>query len=315
MNTKANQLLKIYTTMVTIRKFEEAVEIFFKKGIIRGSFHPSIGEEGIIVGATSALRNDDYVVSYHRCHGAAIAKGSSPKRIMAELFGKEGGCCKGLGGSMHITDVSVGFLGGNGIVGGGIPHAAGAALASKILKNEKVTICFFGEGASNQGIFHETLNMAALWNLPVVYICQNNQIAVTTFFKGTTLTSVAKKGESYNIYTETVNGFDVLAVREVTLKAVEEARKGNGPILIESLTERFTSHSMGIKEVRERKYMETLRASHDPISNFKHYLIGSKKSSESELIEIEKSADSIIKEAIKYAEEAPEPSFGLLMEQ
>src|SRR5947208_12421608 len=238
-------LVKIYHQMVMIRRFEEKCAESYSLGKIGGFCHLYIGQEAVGVGAISALRPDDYVLTSYREHGQAIAKGISPEAVMAELYGKSGGCSHGKGGSMHIFDKRVNFLGGHGIVGGQIPLGTGIAFASKYKETDQVTLCFFGEAAVNQGAFHESLNMAQLWQLPCIYICENNQYGMgTSLERAMSLSDIAQKACAYEIASEFVDGMDVLAVREATLRAVERARKEYLPTLLEIRTYRFMGHSM-----------------------------------------------------------------------
>src|SRR5712672_1562518 len=238
-------LLKIFHQMLLIRRFEEKCAESYSLGKIGGFCHLYIGQEAVGVGAISALRDDDYVITSYREHGQALAKGISADAVMAELFGKSGGCSSGKGGSMHLFDKSVNFLGGHAIVGGQIPLATGVAFASKYKETDQVTLCFFGEAAVNQGAFHESLNMAQLWKLPCIYICENNQYGMgTSLARSMSLQNIAQKACSYEMAAEFVDGMDVLAVREATLRAVERARKGYLPTLLEVRTYRFMGHSM-----------------------------------------------------------------------
>src|SRR6267378_6516955 len=238
-------LLKIFHQMLLIRRFEEKCAESYSLGKIGGFCHLYIGQEAVGVGAISALRDDDYVITSYREHGQAIARGISPEAVMAELYGKAGGCSHGKGGSMHLFDKSVNFMGGHGIVGGQIPLGTGIAFASKYRETDQVTLCFFGEAAVNQGAFHESLNMAQLWKLPCIYICENNQYGMgTSLARAMSLQNVAEKACAYDIASEFVDGMDVLAVREATLRAVERARKEYLPTLLEVRTYRFMGHSM-----------------------------------------------------------------------
>ncbi|HRV99751.1 MAG TPA: thiamine pyrophosphate-dependent dehydrogenase E1 component subunit alpha, partial [Aminobacteriaceae bacterium] len=223
-----------YKTMVTIRSFEQMIEKFFLEGEIPGFVHLYIGEEAIATGVMANLRKTDYIQSTHRGHGHTIAKGADLKRMMAELFGKSTGSCKGKGGSMHIADFSVGMLGANGIVGGGFTMATGAALAHKMQKTDGVAVTFFGDGASNRGTFHEAANMAAAWNLPVIFVCENNQWASTTPYRTTTsVDDIADRAVAYGMPGVIVDGNDVFSVCEAAKELVERARRGEGPSILE----------------------------------------------------------------------------------
>src|SRR5215212_8620958 len=239
------QLLELYRQMVLIRRFEEKSAEAYVAGKIGGFCHLYIGQEAVAVGAISAIRKDDLVLTSYREHGLALAKGMAARPLMAELFGKATGCSKGKGGSMHMFDKELGFYGGHAIVGGQIPLATGTAFASKYQGTDQVTVCFFGEAAVNQGAFHESLNMAQLWKLPCIYICENNQYGMGTSLKrAMSLQDIAQKGCAYEMASEFVDGMDVLAVREATLRAVERARKDYLPTLLEVRTYRFMGHSM-----------------------------------------------------------------------
>src|SRR2546422_3000260 len=238
-------LRNLFHQMLLIRRFEEKCAESYSLGKIGGFCHLYIGQEAVGVGAISALRPDDYVVTSYREHGQAIAKGISPNAVMAELYGKASGCSRGKGGSMHLFDTSVNFLGGHAIVGGQIPLATGLAFASKYRETDQVTLCFFGEAAANQGAFHESLNLAQLWKLPCIYVCENNQYGMgTSLERAMSVQSIAQKACAYEIASEFVDGMDVMAMRHATKRAVERARKDYLPTLIEARTYRYMGHSM-----------------------------------------------------------------------
>src|SRR5882724_3213996 len=238
-------LLKIFHQMLLMRRFEEKCAESYSLGKIGGFCHLYIGQEAVGVGAISALRDDDYVITSYREHGQAIAKGISPEAVMAELYGKAGGCSQGKGGSMHLFDASVNFMGGHGIVGGQIPLGTGLAFASKYQETDRVTLCFFGEAAVNQGAFHESLNMAQLWKLPCIYICENNQYGMgTSLARAMSLQNIAEKACAYSMESEFVDGMDVLAMRRATQRAIKRARENYLPTLIEARTYRYMGHSM-----------------------------------------------------------------------
>ncbi|MCK4617740.1 thiamine pyrophosphate-dependent dehydrogenase E1 component subunit alpha, partial [Candidatus Aerophobetes bacterium] len=270
--------------------------------------HSYIGEEAVAVGVCASLNRDDYITSTHRGHGHCIAKGADLKRMMAELYGKETGYCKGKGGSMHIADFSIGILGANGIVGGGIPIATGTALASQYLEDGRVTVCFFGDGASNQGGFHESLNLASLWKLPVVYVCENNLYAETTpQADHQPIRDVADRAKSYNMPGVIVDGNDVLAVYEKVNKAVERARAGRGPTLVECKTYRYRGHWEGDPEVYRTKEEVKEWKKRDPLKKFKKYLLENDITQSKEISFVEKKIEDEIKDAIKYAQASPLP--------
>lgn len=240
-----DRLLELYRQMVTIRAFEQKVLDAHKRRLVQGAAHTYIGMEAVAVGVCAALRGEDYVTSTHRGHGHAIARGLDVKRMLAEIFGRGTGYCKGKGGSMHIADVGAGMLGADGIVGGGIPIAVGAALGCRALGHDRVVACFFGEGASNQGSFHEALNLAAIQKVPAVFVCENNQWALSADFKATTaVANVADRAAAYGMTGHIVDGNDLEAVFAITNPAVARARCGEGPSLIECKTYRWEGHSV-----------------------------------------------------------------------
>lgn len=246
MNLNKENCLDLYKKMLLIRKFEERVSRLFAEGEIPGFVHLYLGEEAIAVGVCSNLRKDDFITSTHRGHGHLIAKGGNPRLMMAELFGKRTGYCKGKGGSMHIADLDLGILGANGIVGGGIPIAVGAAYSAYLRGTSQVTVAFFGDGASNKGVFHESLNMSSAWSLPVIFICENNQFGVSTrISRITNVEDLSKRAVGYGIPGVRVNGNDVIAVQEAAKKAINRARNGEGPSLIVADTWRHHGHFEG----------------------------------------------------------------------
>jgi len=302
------KLLWMYQKMVEIRKFDLKVDELFKKNMIWGTCHLYVGEEATAVGTCAALESDDYITSTHRGHGHCIAKGADIKRMMAELLGKETGYCKGRGGSMHIVDVSTGNLGANGIVGAGIPIATGAALASKRRKDGKVTVCFFGDGAVNVGPFHESLNMASIWKLPVVYVCENNQYAMSTSVqKATAVRDIAVRGQSYDMPGVVVDGNDVIAVFETVSEAVSRARRGDGPTLVESKTYRFFGHSKSDPRVYRSREEEQMWMAKDPIPRFANLLKEKGMATEEELKSIDELVDKEMEEALEFALNSPLP--------
>ncbi|MEM6340065.1 MAG: thiamine pyrophosphate-dependent dehydrogenase E1 component subunit alpha, partial [Pseudomonadota bacterium] len=237
-------LIEALQKMYLIRKFEEGAEDSYTRGLIHGTMHLSIGQEASAVGACMSLTDDDKITSTHRGHGHCVAKGADLTKMFAEFFGKETGYCKGRGGSMHIADPSKGNLGANGIVGGGLPIAVGAALSAKRLGRDDVTVCFFGDGANNEGAFHEALNMAAIWRLPVVFVCENNKYGMSTSIeRSTAVKNIADRAAAYDMPGVTVDGNDFSAVAQAVDRAVTRARKGDGPSLIENLTYRWRGHS------------------------------------------------------------------------
>jgi pyruvate dehydrogenase E1 component alpha subunit len=301
-------LLKIFHQMVLIRRFEEKCAESYSLGKIGGFCHLYIGQEAVGVGAISALRPDDYVITSYREHGQAIAKGISPEAVMAELYGKAGGCSHGKGGSMHLFDKSVNFLGGHGIVGGQIPLATGVAFASKYQETDQVTLCFFGEAAVNQGAFHESLNMAQLWKLPCIYICENNQYGMgTSLARAMSLQNVSQKAAAYEMESEFVDGMDVLAMRRVTQRAIKRARENYQPTLIEARTYRYMGHSMSDPgNYRTRAEIEKYQE-RDPIKVFTADLKENGFLTDKDIADIESRVKEEVESSVRFAEESPEP--------
>ena len=302
-------LIELLRQMLLIRRFEEKSAEAYSIGKIGGFCHLYIGQEAVAVGSISAIRRDDYVLTSYRDHGQAIAKGMSPDAVMAELFGKAGGCSKGKGGSMHMFDKSIGFLGGHAIVGGQIPLATGVAFASKYQGTDQVTLCFFGEAAVNQGAFHESLNMAQLWKLPCIYICENNQYGMgTSLQRAMSLHDISQKASAYEMAAEFVDGMDVLAVREATARAVERARKDYLPTLIEVRTYRFMGHSMSDPgNYRTRAEIEKYQE-RDPLKLFTATLLEEKVISDKDYEAMEKRIQEEVEHALRFAEESPLPA-------
>ncbi len=301
---------RLLTQMSLIRRFEEKAAEMYAMGKIGGFLHLYIGQEAVAVGATSTLRPDDYAISSYREHGHCLAKGSDPRRVMAELFGRRDGLCKGKGGSMHLFDKSVNFLGGHGIVGAHLPLAAGAGFGIKYEGGDQVVLCYFGDGAVPQGEFHESLNLAALWKLPVIFICENNRYAMgTAIHRALAQTEVWRYAETYGIPGEAVDGMEVLAVRESVSRAVERARRDKMPALIEARTYRFRGHSMrdpagAVYRTKDEVEREKQR---DPIALFSDRCLREGVLSEADLKAIEKSINDLADEAVAFAEASPEP--------
>lgn len=301
-------LLGMLENMWTIRKFEETAADCFYKGMINGNLHICVGQEGLIVGANSALEQSDYISVSHRGHGHCLMKSQDPDKTMAELFGKTEGFCKGRGGSMHVTKVSSGLLGANGIVGGGIPLATGSALTSMVNGDGAVTIAFFGDGATNQGCFHECINMASAWKLPIVYFVENNGFAVSVPIETVTNTpNLAERAKGYNIPGEVVDGTDILAVYEATKKAVDRARNGEGPSIIDCHVYKFIAHFVGDPGAYVPESYKKEAHEKDAILKFKAQLVENNIASEAELEEIEKRVDEKIAHAKEFAINAPLP--------
>ena len=308
MEISRDVLLDMYTRMVKIRKFEEKVAELFAQGKVLGFVHLYIGEEATAVGVCENLEDKDYITSTHRGHGHLIAKGGDLKYMMAELYGKETGYCKGKGGSMHIADATKGILGANGIVGGGFPIAAGAALSAKMRGTDQVAVCFFGDGASNQSTFHEALNIASIWKLPVVFVCENNLYGISMRQdKHQAIKDVADRAIGYGIPGVTVDGNDVLAVYEVAKEAINRARSGAGPTLVECKTYRYRGHFEGDPTIyRSKEEVEEWLAK-NPILRLSKHILDNDVATEKELKDIEARIVEEVEEAVRFAEESPYP--------
>lgn len=300
--------------MMTIRSFEETLKKLYQQGKIHGTMHLCVGQESTAVGACVPLTNEDKITSTHRGHGHSIAKGTDVKKMMAELLGKETGYCKGKGGSMHIADLDVGNLGANGIVAAGLPLGTGAALTSKMKELGYVVLCFFGDGASNEGAFHESLNLAAVWNLPVIFFCENNLYGMSGSIKEMTkVENIADRGAAYGIPSETINGNEILTVAEATKKAVERARNGEGPTLIEAHTYRWEGHSRSdARKYRTRDEEKEWKKQRDPIALFKQQLMDEHILTDNEFSELEQKVQSLMQEAVEFAENSDAPSLDTL---
>ena len=303
-------LLKLYRQMMTVRGFEEQVLRLYEKTLIPGIAHVSVGQEAVPVGVCAALTPDDYITSTHRGHGHCLAKGAEVNRMFAELFGKVDGYCQGKGGSMHIANQKSGNLGANGIVGGGISIATGAALSAKLQKNNRVSVSFFGDGALNQGILAESMNMASIWNLPVIFACENNQYGEYTPMRRVTAGTLKIRGEAFSIPSVTVDGMNVLAVYEAISSAVELARKGEGPSFLIFSTYRYYGHGMGDRNrsYRTREEESEWREKRDPIDNFKRHLLETDDVSESELDKIQAEVTQEIEKGVAFAQQSPYPT-------
>lgn len=310
MPIEKERLIDMYRVMVRIRTFEERVAKQFAAGNIPGFVHLYIGEEATATGACANLRPDDYITSTHRGHGHLIAKGGKTKLMMAELYGKKTGYNKGKGGSMHIADMDIGILGANGIVGAGIPVAGGAALSAQMRGTDQVVICFFGDGATNTTRFHEGINMASHWKLPVVYVLENNMYAQATRTSDTTnIINLADRAAAYGIPEVAVDGNDVLAVYQAAGEAVARARRGEGPSLVECKTYRWRKHSEGGPTQSYKPKGETEEwMKKDPIPKFREKLIEMKVLTAEEATEINQSLLEELDGAVKFAEESPLPA-------
>jgi pyruvate dehydrogenase E1 component alpha subunit len=302
------RLLRLYRDMLLLRRFEEIVNDLYLQGRIPSTLHLYIGQEAVAVGVCAALRADDYVLSTHRPHGHALAKGVAPGAIMAELFGKATGTCKAKGGSMHVGDIRVGMFPAIAIVGGNVPLAAGAAYASKLLKDGRVTACFFGEGAVNEGAWHEGVNAAAIWDLPVVFVCENNLYAASTPVRQVVRTAtVAERAHGYGLPGVTVDGNDVLAVLQAAQEAADRARRGAGPTLIECLTYRQCGHSRSDPRTYRTRDEEAEWKEKDPIDRMRAWLLAEGHADEAAVAALLAEAEQVVQEAIDFAEASPLP--------
>lgn len=305
---ETEKLKEIYTTMVRIRAFEERAIAEYRKGVCPGFIHPSIGQEAIPAAVCAFLRDDDYILTTHRGHGDIIAKGARFDRMMAELFAKETGYCKGRGGSMHIVAPDLNMLGATAIVGAGVPIASGVALGCKMQNLDRVTICFHGDGATCTGAFHEGLGLAAIWDLPVVFVCENNQYGMSTPKKDyTKLEHLADRAKAHGIPGISVDGNDAVVVAKVAREAIERAREGGGPTFIDAITYRYYGHHMGDPgtSYRTKEEIEEWRKS-DPIKRLQGRLLEAKIITESEIEELQASLTRELDEAVKFATESPE---------
>ena len=308
--TAAEQWIRMYRRMVMIRLFEEQVNDLYTRALMPGLAHLYIGEEAVAVGICEALRPTDYVTSTHRGHGHCLAKGASPDRMFAELLGKEAGYCRGKGGSMHIADPATGNLGANAIVGGSTGIATGAALASKRLGKEDVAVCFFGEGALGQGVLYEVMNLASLWKLPVIYVCENNLYTEYTHYSETTAGDILARGTAFGVPAESVDGQDVRAVNAVARKMVEHARRGEGPSYLVCNTYRYTGHHVGDinrEYYRSKQEEQQWKTQRDPIQNFADWLVGQKFADAASLEGIQNEVRAEMKAAVEFAIAAPYP--------
>jgi pyruvate dehydrogenase E1 component alpha subunit len=307
------QLLDLYRRMVLIRRFEEKTAEMYSRGKITGFCHLYAGEEAVAVGAISALYDKDYVVSTYREHGHCLAKGATPRAVMAELFGKATGLSRGHGGSMHLFDANLRFMGGYAIVGGGLPIAAGLGLSIRYREEPEVVCCFFGDGALPQGAFHESLNLASLWKLPVVFICENNFYGMGTMVQNAICQEeLYRFAEPYKMPGVRVDGMNVLDVYAAATEAAARAREGDGPSLIEAVTYRFRGHSMSDPAEYRSRREERIWQERDPIKNLRRKLLSEQRLTEAKLDEVDKEVNAILDDAVKFAEESPEPALDTL---
>jgi len=311
----ASTCYELLARMALIRRFEEEAGRQYQRARAGGFLHLAIGEEATIVGVSSAMREEDYLIGTYRTHGHAIARGTDPKRVMAELFGRVDGTSGGRGGSMHIFDAEHRFMGGYGIVGGNLPIAAGLALASEYRSEDSVTVCMFGDGASNAGNFGETMNLAALWSLPVLFLVENNLYGMgTALERHSAQTDLSKKAEGYGIAGQRIDGMDVLAVREAVAEGVRLAREERRPTMLEAFTYRYRGHSAADPEVyREREEVEEWRQK-DPIESFARRCVEEGVLGEREVAEVRGKAEQTVLAAVEFADASPEPPLDTLYE-
>ena len=301
--------LKLLKQMLEIRQFEDTIMDLLSKNVAEGGSHLYAGSEAVAVGAISVLRPDDYITSTHRGHGHAIAKDDDLKALMAEILGKQTGVCKGKGGSLHLADLSKGNLGANGVVGGSLGIATGAALSVKMKKSSRVVICFFGDGASNEGLFHECLNIASLWKLPVIYLCENNLYGMSVSVKrASAVQDLTKKALAYDMPSENIDGMDVLAVRETVGKFVDNTRKGAGPSLLVANTYRYYGHSRSDPRAYRTREEEKAYRKKDPIPNFSEKMIKQKILTAEDVQMVEKEVTQLMEEAVEFAINSPFPN-------
>lgn len=309
------RLLDLLHQMLLIRTFEESAEQLYLQGLVHGTMHLSIGQEGSAVGACAALRPTDYILSTHRGHGHCIAKGARADQMMAEFFGKETGYCRGRGGSMHIADVTTGNLGANGIVAGGVPMAAGVGLSLQMQRQDRVVLVFFGDGATNEGAFHESLNLAAIWNLPVIYFCENNQYAMSmAITRASKVDRLSERAAAYGIPGVTVDGNDLLAVYAATESAVARARRGEGPTLIEARTYRWKGHSKSDKQRYRTREEVAEWQERDPIARLARQMMAAGILTEEAFAQVQAQVEGEIAAAIEFARNSPDPDPATILE-
>ena len=307
--------IELYRQMVLIRRFEEKTSQMYQKGKIGGFCHLYIGEEAVGIGAIAAIRETDYVVTGYRDHGQAIAKGIDPKLVMAELFGKEAGISRGKGGSMHIFDREKRFMGGDAIVGGDLPIAAGIGVAIKYRKTDDIVLCFFGDGAANEGAFHESLNLASLWKLPILFFCENNKYGMgTPLDQASSIEDLAKRADGYDMDWQIVDGMDVIEVYEATKKTAERIRAGKAPEMIEAKTYRYRGHSVSDPEVYRTKEEVEEWKRRDPIDRMRNKLKGEGTLSDEQFKQIDEEVERIMDEAIEFADKADFPPASAICE-
>jgi TPP-dependent pyruvate/acetoin dehydrogenase alpha subunit len=309
--TTAGQWIRMYRQMVSVRLFEEQVNELYTRALMPGLAHLYIGEEAVAVGVCETLRADDYITSTHRGHGHCLAKGASPDRMFAELLGKEAGYCKGKGGSMHIADPATGNLGANAIVAGSVGIATGAALSAKRLGKDNVAVCFFGEGALGQGVLYEVMNVASLWKLPVIYVCENNLYTEYTHFSETTAGDIPARAAAFGLQAESVDGQDVRAVYATAGRLIDRARREGGPSFLVCNTYRYTGHHVGdinreyYRSKEEEKHWKTER---DPLKLLADWLVAQGLADSTQFKRIQSEVEAEMKKAVEFAVAAPYPS-------
>ncbi len=305
---ESGELLAFYRDMVRIRQFEESCPKLYSQGKLGGFLHLYSGQEAVGVGVAHAIHQDDYMISAYREHGLIIAKGVPPKKVMAELFGKPAGVSKGKGGSMHMFDADLRFMGGFGIVGGHLPLSVGLGYSILYREGDEVVICLFGDGATNQGVFHEAMNMAALYKVPVVFVCENNRYGIgTSVARASAVEELYKKSCAYETPGVKVDGMDVLAVYETVRQAVQRAREGGGPSYIEALTYRFRGHSISDPGTYRSEQEKKIWQERDPIPNFADWLTKNGHATSEQIAGIDEEEKKVIEDAIRFAEESPDP--------
>lgn len=315
LNLNADELVEMYATMCTIRRFERMADRLYASGQVHGTMHLSAGQEAVAVGAARAMRPDDYLLNHHRGHGHFIAKGAGVDRMMAEFLGKDSGYCRGRGGSMHIADVESNNLGANGIVGGGISLAVGVGLALQMQRKPEIVLSIFGDGAVNEGIFHESLNMAALWDLPVLFLCENNQYGMSMpVTQATAKLPISDRADAYGIPGYQVDGNDVLQIYEIMSKAAEHVRCGDGPVLVEAVTYRYFGHSKSDRNLYRSEDEIDEWKEKDPIILFQKKLVEGHILDAQQAEKIDLETQELIDEAVAYAEASPEPEIDTLTE-
>lgn len=302
MGNNKQAYLEYFSKMLLIRYFEEKIDWLFSRDMLPGTAHLCIGQEAVAVGAMSAAEVDDFVISTHRGHGHLLAKGADPKKLFCEIMGREPGYCKGIGGTQHICIREINFLGTNGITGGGIPLATGVGMALRLQKGKQIALCFFGDGATNQGTFHESLNMASIWNLPVVYICENNLYAMSVSTKESmNIQDIAIRAKSYNIPGEIVSGMDVVKVRDKVKQAILRARQGKGPTLIEAKTYRYCGHSKSDPCRYRTKEEEASWRKRDPLLRFEKTIINNRLVNKEEIKTLKDKIRDMVEESCSFA--------------